>query len=361
MSGSNISETFPRIFDQAIALNDALTPMVFVFVCLALIGRGMQCMNGDVRGMIGGITLIAIVSILIPTFPEIINSIQLEFHKLAQSAGANPSNSAQEFAEFIIGESEKEDIGFVDVLLDDNGGAGKAFTYLVISIASFLSLVTQYIYAIAQQFLFVFAVALSPIFFSFLLLKDTRGIAVNYFLGTLAIAMWPIGFAVSDIGTSSLLELAANSNVKSELIPEFALQTARTTQSIFFAAIISFWMFVSTVYTPKLITKVITTGANAGGLLLHRVSSAITLGTAYSIIARGTSQLAGASPARSAAATTAAGVGGVLSGATDTSPTLLPAVVGVVAANSKLGEKGKASGPTDYNAKASEIAERNKS
>ncbi|MDB4265133.1 hypothetical protein N9891_00130 [bacterium] len=355
MNGSNISESFPRLFDEAINLNDALTPIFLVLSIVALIGKGMQCMNGDLRGMIGGITMIAIVSILIPTFPDIINRVQLTLHGIAQSAGANPAGSANEFANLIVGESGDEDTGFVDILFDSKGGLGKALTYFVISCFSLLALAIQYLYSFGQQFFFVFAVALSPIFFGFLLLKDTRGIAVNYFLGTFAITLWPIGFAISAIGTSSLLEAAAEAKIRSAYLPGVALETS---QGIFFAAIISIWMFVSTVYTPKLIYQVITTGANAGGLLLQRASSAITLATAYGLIAKSSAQLSGASATRTAAATAIGGAGGVFSGATGGQAILLPAVVGVTAAKSSIG--GKGGNPTDYNANADEIANRNK-
>ena len=164
MTGSNISQTFPRLFDEAISLNSALTPIFLILSIVALVSKGMQCMNGDLRGMIGGITMIVIVSILIPTFPDIINRVQLALHGIAQSAGANPTGTANEFANLIVGEPGKKDTGFVDILFDSKGGLGKALTYFVISFFSLLALAIQYLYSIGQQFFFVFAVALSPIF-----------------------------------------------------------------------------------------------------------------------------------------------------------------------------------------------------
>jgi len=353
----NISQTFPKIFDQAISLNEALTPIFLVFTITALIGKGVQCMYGDMRGMISGITLTVIVSILIPTFPEIINTTQLALHEIAQSAGANPTTTANDFAKLIVGESGDKDVGFLDIVFDKNGGLSKALIYALISFVSGGALVIQYAYSIGQQFLMIFAIALSPIFFGFLLLKDTRGIAVNYFLNTFSITMWPIGFAVSYLGTSALLELGANNDVTPGALPGFA----HTSTNLFVAAVICLWMVVSTIYTPKLITKVITTGANAGGALLQRMSSATTLGTTYGIMARGTSVLAGASTARTNTATAVSAAGGVLAGATETSPMLLPAIIGVTAAGSSFGSKNEDGTPTDYNAKAAEITKRNKS
>ena len=173
-------------------------------------------------------------------------------------------------------------------------------------------------------------------------------------MGPSAITLWPIGFAISSIGTSSLLEAAAEAKIRSAYLPGVALETS---QGIFFAAIISIWMFVSTVYTPKLIYQVITTGANAGGLLLQRVSSAITLGAAYGLIARSSAQLSGASTARTTAATAIGSAGGVFSGATGR-----PSHTFTCCGRSnrrKIQSWRKSGEPTDYNAKADEIANRN--
>lgn len=356
MNGQNISESFPALFDGAIDLNDALTPIFLVVSIAALIGKGMQCMGGDLRGMMSGITTIVIVSILIPTFPGIVNDIQLSLNKIAQSAGADPTQNSEEFANLVVGETgNNKDVGFLDILFDDDGGIGKAISYFLISIGSMLALLIQYVYAIGQQFLLIYAVALSPIFFGMFLLRDTRSIAINYFLGTFAIAMWPIGFAVGDLGISSLLAAAADAEIQSDFLPGLALDSS---QGFFYGLFISLWIAVSTFYTPKLIYQVVTTGANAGGLLLQRLSSTIAQATAFSIIARGSAQLTGASRAKTAAATTIGGFGGAIAGATGTQAVLLPAVVGVAAMKSNLGGSGDK--PTDYNAKAAEVANKKK-
>jgi|GEM_PF-4387903 len=169
--------------------------------------------------------------------------------------------------------------------------------------------------------------------------------------------MWPIGFAIIDIGTTTLLEWAASASPKSDFLPGFAIESS---VNVFFALIIAAWMVISTINTPKLTTKIITTGANAGSLILQSISSAVTLGATYGLTARGTAQLAGASPARVAAATALGGIGGVIAGATGSSGVLIPAVIGLSAAKSSIGGKDKGDEPTDYNAKADEIANRNK-
>lgn len=358
MSGTNISETFPTIFDQSLILNEALTPIVLIAAIAALIGRGIQGMNGDIRAMTMGIATTLIVAVLIPTFPGIVNNLQLAIHEIAQSTGADPSDTASEFAKLVVGETDEEDVGLIDVIFDRNGGLGKALTYLVVLLFSYLALAIQYVIALIQQFLLIFGIALSPIFFGMILISATRSIGTTYFLNIFAIALWPIGFSLGDLVVSALVEQAAAINAQSKALP---LEEIETSQTFFYAAVICLMLLITSIGGPIVITKAVTTGANAGAALLQRTSSALGLGATYGMLGANAAQLGGASPLGSVAAGAVSAASGVVTGASDSSGALLPAVIGLSAIKGTMGKDDNEPGkPTDYNAKAAEISNRQK-
>lgn len=353
MNDSHIGDFFPEFYDQAIALNGTLMPVSIILATFGIIAYAMKGINGDIGGMLHGLTAAVIVAILIPTFPDIANTIQLAAYSLVEEMGANPSGNSHKFGQLIVNKTQDEgtDVGFFDILTDSNGGVGKALLYLVLLLSSFSALVVQYLIFIVQQSLTISGIALAPIFLAMFLMQSLRGAATKYFTGLVAILLWPLGWAFADLITTALLERAVDTELYSEGTGAFL---SRTAQSLFFAFAISIWLFVSTIAAPFVINQVVTTGANAGGALFGRVGSAMGLGASYGVMARTTAQIAGKSTPVSALAGGAAGLGGIISGANGGGGFLIPATIGVAAAGSSL-KNDNSDKAADYNKKASKI------
>lgn len=341
MNDTNIETSFPALFQQAIEFHDTIKPIALLLVTFGLIIRGLQGMNGDIGKMWGGLITTVIIAILIPTLPGIINQIQLAAYTLIDATGANPSDTGEKFGNLIVGETADEDVGIIDIIFHERGGIGRAVIYAILSVASFLALVIQYIFFIAQQFLVTYGIALSPVFLAMFMNDSLKGIAVKYFLGLTAVLMWPMGWGLADIVTGELLERAAGSN------------------TIFSIVAISVWLLLTTIAAPLVMNIVVTNGANAGGAIFQRVGAALGLGASYGIISRGTAQMAETSPGKVTAATVAGTVGGAFSGATGNPNLLIPAIIGMSAAQTRMGDNDD--GPVDYNAKAAEISKKNRS
>jgi hypothetical protein len=343
---------FSVLYDRAIDLNGTLMPVALILTTFGIIAYGMKGMNGDINGMLRGMASTLIVAILIPLFPEILNDIQLLTYALVEDMGANPSVSSQKFGNLIMAKTSdgESEVGFFDILTDSGGGFGKAMLYLVLLLTSFFALVIQYLLFVSQQILMIYGIAAAPIFLTAFLVSSLREIATKYFLSLCAIALWPLGWSFADLVTSELLMQAAEAEIKSQYLPGFVLRSA---QSLFFAFTVSIWLLVSTIAAPYVVSKVVTTGANAGGALFGRFGSALGLGVSYGVMAGATANMTGASGLRTAFASGAAGLGGVMSGGAGGGGFLIPAAIGMAAAKSNLGKDDKA--PTDYNKKASKI------
>lgn len=352
MSGTHIGEFFPGLYDQAIELNGTLLPIALILATFGIIAYGIKGMNGDVNGMTRGLASTLVVAILIPLMPDLVNEVQLLAHSLVEEMGANPSGNSQQFGKLIVGKTSdgEAEVGFFDILTDSKGGFGKAMLYLILLLTSFFALVIQYLFFIAQQVLVIYGIAAAPIFLAALLVSALREIATKYFLSLVAVALWPLGWAFADLVTSELLQQAADAEIKSQYLPGFVL---RTTQSLFFAFTVSIWLIVSTIAAPYVVSKVVTSGANAGGTLFGRLATALGLGASYGVMAGATARMTGASGLKATIAGGAAGLGGIISGGTGGGGFLIPATIGMAAAKSNMGKDSK--GPTDYNKKASKI------
>ncbi len=361
MNGTHIGDFFPELLEQALKFSAVMTPIAFLLVVTGVITSGARGLNGDISGMWGGMTRALVVCILIATLPDIVNGIQLAAHALVQEIGADPSKSSEKFGSMIVGQSESEagEAGFMDILFHDRGGFGKAMLYVVLMLVSFVALVIQYIYFVIQQVLVIYGIALGGIFLAMFMVDSLKGIAVKYFLGLVAILMWPIGWAMGDILTTAFLRRAADAGIYEEGASGFI---STSSQSFFFAVVLSAWLLISTIGFPLLINTIVSSGANAGSLILQRVSTALGLGISYGAIGGGTAQMAGGSSANVSASTLAGAVGGTVSGAVGSSGMLLPTIIGLSAAKSSFGGKEDSNkGQTDYNAEAAKISKSKKS
>jgi len=343
MTDTNIETSFPALFQQALEFHDTIKPIAILLVTFGLIIRGFQGMKGDINRVWEGVVTTVIIAILIPTLPEIINQMQLAAYSLVEVTGANPSATGEKFGNLIVGETSDEDVGFIDIILHERGGIGRALIYSLLHVVSFFALVIQYIFFIAQQFLITYGIALSPVFLAMFMSESLKGIAVKYFLGLVAVIMWPLGWGLADIVTSEWLERAAGSS------------------TIFSVVAISVWLLLTTIASPLVMNIVVTNGANAGGAIFQRVGSALGLGASYGIIGAGTAQISGASPSRVAATGAATALGGAVSGATGQPGVLLSTAIGIGAAKSTIGNKESSGEPVDYNSNAAEISKKKKS
>jgi hypothetical protein len=158
-----------------------------------------------------------------------------------------------------------------------------------------------------QQILLNFAYALSPLFIGLFSLRSTRGIGLNYVMGAVGIITWPLGFALSAVGTKGLVDFFYNQGMFSAQANIMAMN------GTFFALLVTgVWILTSISIAPVIISKVVTTGAQAGSALLANainVPMAIAGGAA-------SARTAAASSGTSAAGQSAASVlGGIAAGA----------------------------------------------
>ena len=354
---ADFSEIFPELLDQARDIHDFLVNVAIVVLFSGLVRSSWRgTLAGDSAEMMRAVVAVAILALVIQFFPDWVDELTSASHSVLQQIDADPTQTHTEFARLITGADEGQDVGFWDVLWSDEGGIGKAFIYAFVLIMGKLAWLIMWLAYLLQHVIAIFAIAVSPGFLAMFALNATRGVAIKFILSLLGVLLWPIGWAIADIMTDALLKLAAEDRIYVLTGPDSMLAG---TQTLSFILILSFWILVSTIAAPVLISRSIESGSQIGAALLGSMAAASGQSLSYGVGAGVTASLAGASPATAGAAAIAGGAGGLVSGAMGSSGVLVPAAIGTMAV-AAAGSSAKPQTSAEINAEADRIARNNR-
>lgn len=352
----NISDFFPFLQENAAELYGVMTALAAVLVMAGLM-VAISRTGTDPASYLRTVLAVGIIALSIAFFPDWSNQAQSIAHGIVEKLDASPAEAHERFARLIANSSAGSDetVGFWDVLFADEGGIGHAVLYAFILLIAKIASAIMWLFLVLQQVLIQFQIGLAPVFLAMFLIGPLRSIAVQFQMGFVAVLLWPLGWAVASLMTDTLLKLA----VTGGLYRTDGDIYVGDPQTLFFIIVVSLWILLSTIGAPLLIRKLLTTGANAGSVLLANTGLALSQGLLYGASAGVTASMSGASAATSTGAAAIGGAGGAVSGALGSTGVLIPSAVGIGAAlavsNSAKG------GPVDYNAEAAQLANKARS
>ncbi len=346
---TGFNELFPDILDKAQELYGVFSTIGIVLVFAGVTMAAWRGTFGDLSTLIRSVATAGIIAVVISVFPDWIDQLQAMAYSVVDQLDASPAESHRRFAELIVEPDVKgEEVGAWDILWADKGGLGMVILYGLILLFANMALAVMWICFIIQKLVLVFGVSVSPLFISMLALGVTRSIGVKFLLGLLGTICIPIGWAVSDIFTASLLKLVTGDSIGKASNESLLIEGA---QMFFVVIVISLWILVSTLLAPKLISKMLQHGSQIGADLLSGFGRSLGQGTGYAVGAGVTAAMQGGGKGAVASASTAGGLAGVAMGAASSGSVLLPAAIGTLAAMS--GSPTQSSNP---NERAEEIA-----
>ncbi len=329
--------------------------MIAVLLVMAGVMTRIALGSTDPGRLIWTVFSVSFVALAIASFPDWVNTAQEMTHAIVQDLDADPSQAHKRFGEIVMGPSEdgSDKTSLWDVLWSKNGGIGHAVLYAAIFLMGKLALVIMFLFSIVQKLLVLFQIGLAPVFLAMFLIGPLKGIAGQFIMKLLAIQLWPLGWAVAHTLTNALMELAARNQVYevSDGISVGGPQTG------FFILLISAWVFLSTIAAPLIISKLLTTGANAGAALLAAVGAGLVQAGLYGVSGGAASSMAGGSTAMATATGIGSGLGGAASGALGKSGGAIPSAIGIGAALAMMKPTGGAG--EDYNQQAAKVTQSN--
>jgi hypothetical protein len=187
--------------------------------------------------------------------------------------------------------------GVASMLPNPGGSIGDQVLWAITLALSWAASAVMWLMQIAQQILYEIEIAISPVFVACLMVPALTHLAKRYFMLLIGICLWPLAWAICDLVTKFLIDLAVNPSNNVGLGIASAVGTlGGPLAGLAYLIVIAIWVIGSTVLAPVFI-----------GVLL-----AIGGGTATAAIFGAT---LGAAVTRSVqtALATAGGVGGVAS------------------------------------------------
>jgi len=296
------------------------------------------------------IITVGLIAIGITNYGEWTNLLQSTADSIVQEIGADPAKVHERFARMVAETSADEDnkTGFWDVLFSRNGGVGHAVVYAFTFFIAKVAFAIQFLFFTIQQLLIQLQIGLAPVFIAFFLIGPLRTVAVRFQMSFIALLLWQLGWAISAQMSNAIVDLAATNKVFQKADDFFI----GGYPALFFIIVLTLWVILSTIGAPLVIHKLLTTGANAGAILMSNVGRGLSQGAVYGASAGATVAMNGGSAAATSGAAALGGAGGAVSGVLGSTGVMVPSAIGVGAA---LAVSGK--GGADYSAKASQLAE----
>ena len=193
--------------------------------------------------------------------------------------------------------------GLQSMLPNPGGSFGDQIMWAIALALSWAASAVMYLMTIAQKILYLIEIAISPVFISFLMIPVLSHLARRFFMILVGICLWPFGWAVANLITRVLIDVAVNPSNNTGLgAANIAALATGPLAGIAYLIIVAIWVIASTLAAPAMIAALLAIG---GGPVTSMVLGS-TLGSAAMMGASSASRMMGGA---SGAAAIAGGIG----------------------------------------------------
>jgi hypothetical protein len=151
--------------------------------------------------------------------------------------------------------------GFMGLLSRTGDAVVMALAGPVMYLVSLLAAAIMYLMSLVQAVLYLAEVAISPVFIGMLIVPELVPIASSFLASLVALTLWPLGWAVSDLITRALVDGAVNpaSNVGQAMLTVTGAPWALW-------MLLAVWVIGSSIFAPIIISRWVTGGRGGTGL-----------------------------------------------------------------------------------------------
>lgn len=299
---------FPNFSQGVDKLYHALIPVAVVLCFASLLMGAYRSMLGGPAEAVRKIMLVGIIAVISGQLVSWTSDLQLMVQTFVQDElKANPADVHKRFNQILADpENQVKEKGFWGLLFSSSTSIAEAFaSAMVWLVGKIASLIVWWAYLI-QTAVYLMGISIAPIFLGMLTLNTTRNIGISYLMGLIGIACWPLGWAVANIMTDSLLQAAADKSLVNYL--GSGGDDANAMQTLFFTLAVSLWLIFTTIAAPVIISKVLSSGAQIGTAMIGGFAGAVGAGVAAGVSAGASSAVVGAASTGSVASSAGASV-----------------------------------------------------
>ena len=259
---------FPTFKANVADLHEGLLVFAYLTLVLGLLLAAYRGMFGNITEVVRALVAVAILSVTLGYIDDwVFDSGNLVNDFIIDGLNTDPRETHTRFGELLANPADADDDrSWYDRIFDAQTAMAEWLAKGIIWLAAKAAWVIVWWAYFIHKAIVYFGVALAPIFLPMLMLNATRGIAVRYVMGLLSLIMWPLGWAVANLMTQSLMEAAAD-----RTLYEFGGvlgQASYGPQMLIFILIASIWLVASTIGAPIIMSRVLTSGAQIGAALL---------------------------------------------------------------------------------------------
>ncbi len=259
---------FPTFKANVETLHEGLLVVAYLTMVLGLLLAAYRGMFGNYSEIVRTLVAIGVLSITLGYIDEwtfelgnVVNDVVIE------GLNTDPRETHTRFGELLTNPAdEDDDRAWYERIFDARTAIAEALAKIMIWFAAKVAWVIVWWAYFIHKALVYFGIALAPVFLPMLLLNATRGIAVRYVLGLFSLIMWPLGWAVANLMTQSLMDAASDRTLYEH--GGLLGQVVYAPQMLIFMLVASIWLVASTIGAPLIMSRILTSGAQIGAALL---------------------------------------------------------------------------------------------
>lgn len=187
--------------------------------------------------------------------------------------------------------------GLAAMMPNPGGSIGDQVLWAITLGLSWVASGIMYLMVLAQKMLYLIEIAISPIFCGLLMIPALSYLARRFFLILVTICLWPFGWAVCNLASKALIDLAVNPTDNAGLgIANTASLATGPLAGIAYLLVVAVWIIGSTLAAPLFISALLGSG---GGSATGAVFGATLGAAAMSSMATGNRMVGGVAGAAS--------------------------------------------------------------
>lgn len=157
------------------------------------------------------------------------------------------------------------------------------FVGAVLFLLSLVALGCMWLMSLVQQILYLIEIAICPIFIGFMMVPALSGLAVRFFTSLVAICLWPLAWAICNLVTKLLIDLAVNpsNNVGQGVLN--GLSSMAPLAGAGYWVILAIWVIGSAIFAPWIVSKALVTYGGTAVSAVFGATVGSVVGSAYNV------------------------------------------------------------------------------
>jgi len=269
---ATFNSIFPTFLTDCAGLNSLLLSVAFALFIVGVIITVKH--NASHEAILNLLMRLVLLTSLLVYLPSWGNTLQtLLQNSILSGLGVDPAQVYQQFNQMlVIKRDPSTQSSWWNVMSQLHNFTTDIIISAILWLVGQLASLMMFWGYIFQSVIINLGYALSPLLIGFMAIPALKHIGNRYLLNLLGVLLWPLGWAVAALVTQGILDFMTDPTFQ-YLDPTSTLPDLQKTIGV---AAVGFWIIFSTVAAPIIIQHVVSSGAQAGSLLLSGgVSSAI--------------------------------------------------------------------------------------